>query len=51
MATGGVDTMAQVAGAGAGCLAVGAGRVILIDKPQVIEAAEKAGITIVGTDT
>ncbi|MCH7546511.1 MAG: UDP-2,3-diacylglucosamine diphosphatase LpxI [Planctomycetes bacterium] len=47
----GVETIAQMKEAGAGCLALGTGRVILIDKPQVIEAAEKAGIAIVGTDT
>ncbi len=44
----GVDTIAQMKEAGAGCLALGAGRVILIDKPKVIEAADAAGISIVG---
>ena len=29
---------------------VGAGRVILLDKPQVLEAANRAGITIIGID-
>lgn len=44
----GVDTIAQMKEAGAGCLALGAGRVILIDKPQVIEAADNVGIAMVG---
>lgn len=44
----GVETIEQMKQAGAGCLALGTGRVILIDKPQVIKAAEKAGIGIVG---
>ena len=44
----GVETIAQMKEAGAGCLALGAGRVILIDKPKVIEAADAAGIGIVG---
>ena len=33
---------------GGRCIAVGAGRVILLDRPKVIEAANRAGITIVG---
>ena len=33
---------------GAGCLAVGAGRAILLDRPRVLEAADRAGIAIVG---
>ena len=44
----GVNTIAKMAKHGATCLAVGAGRVILLDRPQVLEAAERAGITIVG---
>ena len=44
----GLETIQQMKAAGGGCLALGAGRVILIDKPQVIEAAERAGIVIVG---
>ena len=44
----GVNTIEKMAKHGATCLAVGAGRVILLDRPQVLEAAERAGITIVG---
>jgi DUF1009 family protein len=44
----GVETIRQMKEAGGGCLALGAGRVILIDKPQVIEAADAAGIAMVG---
>jgi len=44
----GTDTIDQLKAAGAGCLAVAAGKVILIDKPQVIAAADQAGIAIVG---
>ena len=44
----GVRTIENLAAAGAGCLALGAGRVILVDKPAVIEAAEQAKIAIVG---
>ena len=32
----------------AGCVALCAGQVIMIDKPKVIEAAEQAGIPIIG---
>ena len=50
----GVETIRQMKEAGGGvrdvrgCIALGAGRVILIDKPAVLEAADKAGIAIVG---
>lgn len=44
----GVETIEQLSNAGAGCIALGAGRVILIDKPKVLEAAEKAKIAVVG---
>ena len=44
----GVQTIAGLAKAGAGCVAVGVGRVILVDKPAVIAAADRAGIAIVG---
>ena len=44
----GIETIEQLSNAGAGCLALGAGRVILIDKPKVLEAAEKARIAVVG---
>jgi hypothetical protein len=44
----GVQTIDSLAKAGAGCVAVGVGRVILVDKPAVIAAADRAGIAIVG---
>jgi DUF1009 family protein len=43
-------TIENVAKARGGCIALHAGRVIMIDKPQVIDAAERAGIAIVGVD-
>lgn len=44
----GVETIERAAKAGCGCIAVGAGRVILVDKPAVLAVAERAGIAIVG---
>jgi DUF1009 family protein len=44
----GAQTIERLAAAGGGCIALGAGRVILIDRPSVLEAAERAGIAIVG---
>ena len=44
----GVQTIEGLDKAGAGCVAVGVGRVILVDKPAVIAAADRAGIAIVG---
>lgn len=44
----GIETIQQLSNAGAGCIALGAGRVILIDKPKVLEAANKAKIAVVG---
>jgi DUF1009 family protein len=44
----GVRTIEQLRAAGGRCMALGAGRVILIDKPSVLEAADRAGIAIVG---
>ena len=44
----GVDTVEKVAAAGGRCIAVGAGRVILIDRPQVIAAADRVKVAIVG---
>ncbi len=41
-------TIEQMVRARAGCLALDAGRVIMIDKAKVIDAAERAGISIVG---
>ncbi len=43
-----VDTIQQLAAAGAGCAALGTGRVILIDKPALLLAAHRARIAIVG---
>ena len=44
----GVETIGQVADAGGRCIALGAGCVILIDKPEVIAAADRSGVAIVG---
>lgn len=44
----GVQTIENLAKAGGTALLVTAGRVILIEKPQVLEAADRLGITIVG---
>jgi DUF1009 family protein len=44
----GVNTIERLSRAGAGCIALGAGRVILVDRPAVIDAADRAGIAIVG---
>jgi len=44
----GIDTIAQCTVAGCGCIALGAKSVILLDKPAVIDAANKAGIAIIG---
>lgn len=44
----GPKTIEQMAGAGAGCVALRRGRVIMIDKPQLIRAADRAGIPVVG---
>ena len=46
----GLQTIEKLAASGGTCLAVGSGRVILLDKPKVIEAANRAGITIIGID-
>ena len=44
----GVETIHTLAAAGGRCIALGAGKVILIDKPAVIAAANKAKIAVVG---
>lgn len=44
----GVATVEGVAEAGGGCIAVGAGRVILVDRPAVVAAADRLGIALVG---
>jgi len=44
----GTETIKQVAAAGCRCIAVGTGRVILLDAPKVIAAANDAGVALVG---
>lgn len=44
----GVETIRHAAAAGCTCIALGAGRVILADRPVVIAAADEAGIAILG---
>jgi DUF1009 family protein len=44
----GLATIQRAREAGCGCIAVGVGRVILVDKPAVLAAAAKAKIAIVG---
>ncbi|MHC4275172.1 MAG: LpxI family protein [Planctomycetota bacterium] len=46
----GTVTVERLARAQGGCVALHAGRVIMIDKPKVIEAANQAGIPIVGVE-
>lgn len=46
----GVETVEQVARAGGGCIALGAGRVILIDKPKVLAKADELHIAVVGVE-
>ena len=48
MPTVGVATIENLARNRAACLAVGAGRTILLDKPAVIEAADRLGIAVIG---
>ena len=44
----GVKTIEHAAAAGCTCIALGAGRVILADRPAVIAAADEAGIALLG---
>jgi DUF1009 family protein len=44
----GVEMIRLLAGAGGGCLAVGAGRVGLVDEAMCLEAADRARIAVVG---
>lgn len=44
----GVATVERVAKAGGGCIAVGSGRVILIDRPAVIATADRLGVALLG---
>ena len=46
----GTQTIANLKAAGATCLALAAGAVILAEKPKVIAAADDAGIAIVGME-
>ncbi len=46
----GLGTIERAARLGCGCIAVGAGRVIVIDKPAVIAAADERRIAIVGVN-
>lgn len=47
----GVSTIQAMARAGGGCIALGADRVILIDRSAVLAAADEAGIAIIGVNT
>ncbi len=44
----GVRTIERLAEAGGRCLALGAGRVIMVDRPAVIAAADRLGVALVG---
>lgn len=44
----GVGTIERLVRARGGCVALGTGRVILLDRPAVIAAADRAGIAIIG---
>lgn len=46
----GVATVERVARCGGRCIAVGVGRVILLDKPLVIEAADRLGVALLGVE-
>ncbi|MFO0962378.1 MAG: UDP-2,3-diacylglucosamine diphosphatase LpxI [Phycisphaerales bacterium] len=46
----GVATIERLARSGAGCLALGVGRVILVDRPAVLAAADRLGIAVVGVE-
>jgi DUF1009 family protein len=50
MPTVGVQTIENLRLARAACLALEAGKVILLDKPQFLEAADRAGIAVVGIE-
>ena len=44
----GVSTIERMHAAGGGCIAVGVGRVILVDRPAVLAAADRLGIAVIG---
>lgn len=46
----GITTIEKLAAAGAGCLILEAGRTMMLDKPKVIEMAERSRIVIVGVE-
>lgn len=46
--TAGLRTIEQLKAAGAGCLVVQAGKVIMADKPEMLALADKYGIAVVG---
>lgn len=50
VATIGVETIERFHAAGGRAIALGVGRVILIDRPQVIAAADRLGVSIVGIE-
>lgn len=50
VATIGVDTVERLHAAGGRAMALGVGRVILVDKPAVIAAADRLGVAIVGME-
>lgn len=44
----GVATIERVAAAGCRCIVVGSGRVILVDRPAVLQAADRLGVALLG---
>ncbi|MFW6033411.1 MAG: UDP-2,3-diacylglucosamine diphosphatase LpxI domain-containing protein, partial [Phycisphaeraceae bacterium] len=44
----GVQTLENLARSGGRCLALAAGRVILADKAEVLAAADRLGVSVVG---
>jgi DUF1009 family protein len=46
----GVQTIERLARVRARAIALGVGRVILIDRPAVIAAADRAGIAVIGVE-
>ena len=44
----GVQTIERLAAAGGRCVALGAGRVIMVDRPAVIAASDRLGVALVG---
>ena len=46
----GVQTIEKLKAAGAGCLVLTPGKTIMLEKPKVIEAADKLGVAVIGYD-